>query len=161
MDRKFWITWAICYVVMLGIIGIAWAVYPTDSRATAGLAQAGQTLPPRLGLVVIVTIIPLALGAFRLAKIPDRGSPARVVVPALLAVMVTVAGWLDAFLPDQIGCGSFNIERFGPLDPGCTTAVATRALAVGEMTVMWVLFALIALGAERLQRRRVKANRSS
>jgi len=154
MDKKFWITWATCYVVMLGIIGIAWTFYPTDARASAGLAEAGQSLPPRLGLVAIVTMIPLALGAFRLAKIPDRGSPARVVIPALLAVMVVAAGWLDAFLPDEIGCGSFNIERFGPLDPGCTTAVATRVLAVGEMTVVWIAFALIALGAERLQRRR-------
>ena len=154
MDRKFWITWTICYVVMVGIIGIAWAAYPTDANANAGLAEAGQTLPPRLGLVAIVTVIPLALGAFRLAKIGDRGSPARVVVPALLAVVVVIAGWLDAFLPDQIGCGSFDIERFGPLDPGCTTAVATRLLAVGEMTVMWIAFAVIALGAERLQRRR-------
>jgi hypothetical protein len=153
VDRKFWVTWAICYLVMLAIIGIAWALYPTDARASAGLAEAGQTLPPRLGLVAIVTIVPLALGAFRLAKIHDRGSPARVVVPVLLAVMVVVAGWLDAFLPDQIGCGSFNIERFGPLDPGCTTAIATRLLAVGEMTVMWVAFALIAIAAERLQRR--------
>jgi len=160
VDRKFWITWAICYLAMLAIIGIAWAAYPTDARATAGLAEAGQTLPPRLGLVAIVTIIPLALGAFRLAKIPDRGSPARVVVPALLAVVVVVAGWLDAFLPDQIGCGSFDIERFGPLDPGCTTAIATRVLAVAEMTVVWVAFALIAIGAERLQRRRA-ARRAS
>jgi hypothetical protein len=154
MDRKFWITWTICYVVMLGIVGIGWAAYPTDAKATAGLAEAGQTLPPRLGLVAIITVIPLALGAFRLAKLPDRGSPARVVVPALLAVVFVAAGWLDVFLPDQIGCGSFDIERFGPLDPGCTTAVATRLLAVGEMTVMWVAFALVALGAERLQRRR-------
>lgn len=140
---------------MLAVIGMGWLYNSTDAGATAGAAEEGQSLPPRLGFVLLPSLIPLLLGAHRMAKIRDRGSAARVVVPVLVSILLVAATWFDAFMPDAIGCGGFELERFGPLDPECATAIETRALAIGEMTAAWVLFALAALATERFERRRI------
>lgn len=161
MGRRFWTAWAICFVVMLAVLGAGWLTNPTDERASAGTADVGQSLPPRIGFVMLIVTAPLVLAAFRLAKIPDRGSASRVVVPGLLAFALVCVTWLDAFVPDAVGCSGFNIERFGPLDPECTTAISTRTLALAEMTLAWVLFALVAVAADRLQRRRVAKRRTN
>lgn len=157
IGARFWATWSICYAAMLALIGIGWLINPTNEEATAGLSDPGlyQTLPPRLGFVVLPTIIPLMLGAFRLARIRDRGSAARVVIPALLSLLLVAATWFDSFMPDEVGCAQPGLERFGPLDPECTTAVATRMLALGELTLAWVAFALGAVAADHLQERRM------
>jgi len=154
IGRRFWIAWALCYVGMLAIIGVGWLANPTSANATAGLAEIGQSLPPRIGFVMFIAIVPLILAAFRLAKIRDRGAPSRVVIPVLLALLFAGAGWFDSFFPDAMGCAGFNLERFGPPDPECVTAVETRLLAIGEMTLGWLLFAVAVIAAHRLQRKR-------
>jgi hypothetical protein len=152
IGARFWITWALCYLGMLALIGLGWLYNSTEPRATAGLAEEGQSLPPRLGFVLIPALIPLLIGAFGMAKIRDRGSAARVVVPVLLSILLVSATWFDAFMPDVLGCGGFELERFGPLDPECTTAIETRWLALGEMTAAWILFALAAVLFDRVRR---------
>jgi len=140
--------------MMLAIIGVGWLANPTSEGATAGLAEPGQSVPPRIGFVLFIAIVPLILAAFRLAKIRDRGAPSRVVIPVLLALLFAAAGWFDSFFPDAMGCAGFNLERFGDPDPECVTAAETRLLALAEMTLGWLLFAVAVIVAHRLQRRR-------
>ncbi|MGH2752055.1 MAG: hypothetical protein ACRDK3_14465 [Actinomycetota bacterium] len=156
IGKRFWVTWSICYGVMLTLIGIAWLLDPTNEDATAGLADPSlnQTLPPRLGFVLLPTIIPLVLGAVRMTRIQDPGSAAHLVIPGLLSLMLVVATWFDSFLPDDVGCNQAGLERFGPLDPECTTALATRVLALGELTLAWIAFALVAVVTHRMRRRK-------
>jgi hypothetical protein len=154
IGRRFWIVWVLCYVGMLALIGAGWLYNPTSPDATAGLPEEGQTLPPRIGFVLFIAILPLILAAFRLAKIRDAGAASRVAIPILLALLFVAAAWFDSFFPDAIGCAGFNLERFGPPDPECVTAVETRLLALGEMTLGWILFAVVATAADRFQRKR-------
>jgi hypothetical protein len=153
IGSRFWITWALCYLGMLAIIGLGWLYNETDARATAGLAEEGQSLPPRLGFVLVPALLPLLLGAFQMAKIRDRSAAARIVVPVLLSILLVAATWFDAFMPDVLGCGGFELERFGPLDPECTTAIETRWFALAEMTAAWILFALAAVVFDRVRGR--------
>jgi len=154
IGRRFWIVWILCYVGMLALIGGGWLYNPTSADATAGLPAEGQSLPPRIGFVLFIVIVPLVLASFRLAKIHDAGAPSRVVIPILLALLFVAATWFYSFYPDEIGCGGFNLERFGAPDPECVTAVETRLLALAEMTLGWILFAAVAVAADRFQRRR-------
>jgi len=160
IGRRFWIVWILCYVGMLAGIGGGWLYNPTSADATAGMAAEGQSLPPRIGFVLFIVIVPLILASFRLAKIHDGGAPSRVAIPVLLAILFVAATWFDSFFPDAIGCGGFNLERFGAPDPECVTAVETRLLALGEMTIGWILFAAVAMAADLMQRKRDARRRS-
>jgi uncharacterized membrane protein YhaH (DUF805 family) len=161
IGRRFWIVWVLCYVGMLVVMGIGWLINPTTADAAAGLPDEGQSLPPRIGFVLFIAAVPLVLAALRLAKIRDVGAPSRVVVPILLALLFVAATWFDSFFPDELGCGGFNLDRFGPPDPQCVTAVETRVLALGEMTLGWLLFAATSVAAELFQRRRDARRRTS
>jgi uncharacterized membrane protein YhaH (DUF805 family) len=161
IGRRFWIVWVLCYLGMLAVIGAGWLYNPTSTDATAGLAAEGQSLPPRIGFVLFIAIVPLTLASLRLAKIHDTGAPSRVAIPVLLAILVVAATWFDSFFPDAMGCGGFNLERFGPPDPECVTAVETRLLALGEMTLGWILFAAIAPAADLWQRKRDARRRTA
>jgi uncharacterized membrane protein YidH (DUF202 family) len=161
IGRRFWIVWVLCYVGMLAIIGAGWLYNPTSANAAAGLPEEGQTLPPRIGFVLFIAIIPLVLASLRLAKIKDSGAPSRVAIPILVALLLVVATWFDSFFPDAIGCGGFDLERFGPPDPECVTAVDTRLLALAEMTIGWILFAALATAADVMQRKRDARRRPS
>jgi hypothetical protein len=154
IGRRFWIVWGLCYVGMLAIIGGGWLYNPTSADATAGLSDEGQTLPPRIGFVLFIAIVPLVLASLRLAKIKDTGAPSRIAIPVLLALLFVAATWFDSFFPDELGCGGFNLERFGAPDPECVTAVDTRLLALAEMTIGWILFAGFATAADLMQRKR-------
>jgi hypothetical protein len=161
IGRRFWIVWILCYVGMLALIGGGWLYNPTSADAIAGLPAEGQSLPPRIGFVLFIVIVPLVLASFRLAKIHDAGAPSRVVIPILLALLFVVATWFDSFYPDATGCAGFNLERFGPPDPKCVTAVETRLLALAEMTLGWILFAAVAVVADRFQRKRAERRLAS
>jgi hypothetical protein len=161
IGRRFWIVWVLCYLGMLAIIGAGWLYNPTSADATAGLAAEGQSLPPRIGFVLFIAIVPLTLASLRLAKIRDAGAPSRVAIPILLAILFVAATWFASFFPDAMGCGGFNLERFGPPDPECVTAVETRLLALGEMTLGWILFAAIANAADLMQRKRDARRRTA
>ena len=161
IGRRFWIVWVLCYVGMVVVIGGGWLYNPTSADATAGLPAEGQSLPPRIGFVLLIAIVPLILASFRLAKIHDAGAPSRVVIPILLALLFVAATWFYSFFPDEMGCGGFNLERFGAPDPECVTAVETRLFALAEMTLGWILFAAVAVAADRFQRRRAERRLAS
>jgi hypothetical protein len=153
VGRTFWIGYVAGYVLLAVMFGILWLVNPTDDAATAGLSETGG-LPPRIGIVLGIMLIPCFLAALRLSKIADRRAASRAVLPILLAVALIFVTYLLGFTPDEVGCFQFNIERFGPLDPDCRTAASVRLGAFVEATLLWILFGALAVGISKLRQRR-------
>ncbi|MGH2748110.1 MAG: hypothetical protein ACRDKB_09325 [Actinomycetota bacterium] len=152
MTRKFWIAWALCLVVLVGLFAITWVRIPNRPDATAGL------VPGRIGLIALPTVIPLVYAAYRAARLRDPDGPASYFIPIGLAVALGTVGLFAGFIPDAVGCFGFNIERFGPLPPECMTADEARSAALVELVAMWVVFAFLAVvfsrrGARRRARR--------
>lgn len=139
MTRKFWIAWALCLVVLVGLFLIAWVRIPNRPDATAGL------LPGRIGLIALPTVIPLVYAAYRVARLRDPEGPASYFIPIGVAVAVGAVGLFAGFIPDAVGCFGFNIERFGPLPPECMTADEARTASLIELVAMWVAFAFFAV----------------
>ncbi|MGH2735841.1 MAG: hypothetical protein ACRDKZ_09695 [Actinomycetota bacterium] len=153
MGRRFLIGYITGYVLFLGAFIATLVVQDPPVTGTAGEAQTGG-LPPRIGWVVFVMIVPALLGAGRLSKLRDRGSPAHVVIPILLALALFVITFIAGFMPDEVGCGLFDIERFGDPNPRCFTSTSVRMGAAVEATITWVLFGLATVAFRTVRRRR-------
>lgn len=136
MSRKFWIAWVLCLIALVGLYLIAWARIPNRPDATAGL------LPGRIGIIAVPIVAPLIYAAYRVARLHDPEGPASYFIPITLATGLGVLGLFAGFVPDDVGCFSFNIERFGPLPPDCMTADEARAASLIELGAMWAVFAL-------------------
>lgn len=140
MSRKFWIAWALCLVVLVGLFLIAWVRIPNRPDATAGL------VPGRIGLIALPIAIPMVYAAYRAARLRDPDGPASYFIPIGLAVALGAVGLFAGFIPDAVGCFGFNIERFGPLPPECMTADEARMAALIEVLAMWVVFVFLSAG---------------
>ena len=117
---------------------LGWGMlHPTIPGATAG------SLYPRTGVSTVFMAIPLILGALRVRKYDDPGSPALYVIPAFLAFGLLVAGILAGYLPDDPdGCGAID----NPRDfPDCFTTPEMRTRALIEIVLVWVAFGLFSL----------------
>jgi hypothetical protein len=153
MGRRWIVGYVVGYVLFLAGFIATLVVQKPPVTGTAGEAPTGA-LPPRLGWVVFIMLVPALLAAGRLSKIRDRGSPAHVVIPILLAGALYVVTFIAAFMPDEVGCGMFDIERFGDPNPRCFTATSVRTGALIEATLTWLIFGLAVVGFRALRQRR-------
>ena len=107
------------------------------------MATGGSEIP-RVGVPSLIMAIPLILGALRIRKYDDPGSPVFYVVPALLAAGLLVAGLIAGYMPDDPqGCAA---PGNNPRDfPDCFTTQEVRTGIMIELVAAWLVFGVLAL----------------
>jgi len=146
VGKRFWISWAVTIVAVVGFYAIWWTTHPSGPGANAGLQ------PRRIGFIAVPLAIPIVIAAVQIEKLRDRGRMSFILVPVFIGAAILAAGLFAGFFPDSLGCP--GVERFGPLPPDCTTPGKVRRWALTEVVAVWTVFGLIALALELRNRRR-------